>query len=442
MEIKVMVSRIAASLFLVTSLASCGQINPNYVLPDICKQFDNAPTIELPPPHPPGLPNPRVVIEDVGKIKVMHGSGQAKIDSGGKLIKVEQSVDIPSYANQAAVFLNGWRVGYLGDDQHVLAAGALITKIRFDRRALKLTWNTAGLIRDDDFEESYQFTYYYTVVAWNDTQLNVVADQGNPDSFCNPDTNLPDKSFVAFNNGSTALSSFNVFAQEPQFPAGRPIAVLPRGFGFFWYGGDHHLLQVAYNLDHSEVFAEKGKLYNNNKNHVHTVGDLMAGIPAPLPTDASRVDSGFVSWKTDAIFKDNSDRRDYVFGELVSAMGGSDVATIQPPFSILPRQGEGGGTSQGGVITQDVAIENVPFDYAIPMLTGWELGYLTDDQHVKELGIWIDDWSYTQGAPGGTLRYKLSSILRDNDSFPAHYARHKVTILGIRAVSSVPRQSP
>ena len=150
------------------------------------------------------------------------------------------------------------------------------------------------------------------------------------------------------------------------------------------------------------------------------------------------MDSGFVSWKTDAILKDNSDSRDYIFGELVSTLGGSDVGTIQPPFSILPKEGEAGGTTAGGLATQDVVIENVPFAYAIPMLTGWEVAYLTDDQHVKDLGIWIDDWSFS----GGTLRYQLSSILRDNDLFPGHYARHKITILGIRPVVSAPRQSP
>jgi hypothetical protein len=118
-------------------------------------------------------------------------------------------------------------------------------------------------------------------------------------------------------------------------------------------------------------------------------------------------------------------------------MGGRDVATIQPPFSILPKK-EG----VNDVSAQDVVIENIPFDYAIPMLTGWEVGYWTDDQHVKDLGVWIDEWSYSVGATGGTLRYKLSSILRDDDGPRYNYEHRKVTILGIRSVSSAPRQSP
>ena len=199
---------------------------------------------------------------------------------------------------------------------------------------------------------------------------------------------------------------------------------------------------MGYNLDHSEIFAKQGKIYSNNKSHVRTAGDNMTGIPALLPTPASLVDSGFVSWNTYAIFKDNDSRRDYVFSELVSTVGGNDVGIVQPPFAVLPKEGEGGNFLPGGVKKEQIVIENVPFEYAVPLLTGWDLNYLTDDQPVKEVGIAIDDWSFF----GDTLSYTLSSILRDDDFTPPHSARHKVTILGIRPTVSgggggVPRQS-
>jgi hypothetical protein len=422
--------------------AACGVVNPEYVLPDICREFGDTPLTPLSAPAPNDPTNPKVIFETQGQIKAMHGFGSAQLDSGKRIIKVEQSVVIPAYANQATVFLNGWHLNYLGGDQHVLALGALITKIKLDRRSSTLTWTAAGVLRDDDFKEAYNFTYHFTVIAWNDAALSVTVDQGNPDNFCNADTDLPDKSFVAINKDTTtALSSFSIFSQEPGLPRGKPVAVLPRGFAYFWWGGDHHMLQLGYNLDHSEIFAEQGKLYNNNPDHVRTAGDLMSGKLAPLPTPASLVDSGFVSWNTYSIFKDNDSRRDYVFSELISTVGGNDVGIVQPPFAILPKEGVGGDFLPGGVIQEHVVIENVPFEYAVPVLTGWELSYLTDDQHVKEVGISIDDWSFI----GDTLSYRLSSILRDDDFTPPHSARHKVTILGIRPTVSggvgVPRQS-
>ena len=60
--------------------------------------------------------------------------------------------------------------------------------------------------------------YHYTLIAWNDTQLNLVVDQGSPDKLCNPDGNLPDKSFVTLNNGTTALSSLCVGSKHAPYP--------------------------------------------------------------------------------------------------------------------------------------------------------------------------------------------------------------------------------
>jgi hypothetical protein len=118
-------------------------------------------------------------------------------------------------------------------------------------------------------------------------------------------------------------------------------------------------------------------------------------------------------------------------------MGGTDVSTIQPPFFILPNNSVSGGFGGAGLKTQDVVIDSIPFDYAIPMLTGWDIGYTTSDQHVKEIGIWLDNLHYTKATndPAGTLQYRVSSVLHDDDTFPNNYFRHKVTILGLRPAS-------
>jgi hypothetical protein len=194
---------------------------------------------------------------------------------------------------------------------------------------------------------------------------------------------------------------------------------------------------MAYNLDHSETFVEYGKKYQK----------VFDDVPAPLAGPSSLANSGFVSWNTYSIFKDNARRRDYGFGEIVSALGGNDVRILQPPFSILPREDLGGNEciAQGDlhdVTTEEFVVENVPFEYAIPMLTGWELRYVCENHHVKEIGIWIDDWRYEKDPanPHGRLSYKLSSVLRDKDDDPGHQRTHKITILGLRpATGRTPR---
>lgn len=373
---------------------------------------------------------PATVFEDPGTIKVMHGSGSAHID-GKAFIRVEQSAEIPGYANKATVFLNGWKLNY-GKDHHVAAVGAFLGKIKLDKT--KLTWDAAGVLADDGYDKSIDWKYWYTVVAWNDTNLHAFVDQGDADFFCKSGgaANASDNFFFANNdNTSTALSVFPTFLFNANFAFNRPVAILPRGFGFMWDGGndDHHLYQIAYNMGHSEIFAQH-QLYKKAEGKLD---------PFPSPPPTGRVGTGSVSWDTSAIFKDDDDRRDYQFGELVSAMSGTDVGIIQPPFSILPINSAGffhACLDDGaGVKTDEFSVDNIPYAYAIPMLTGWEMNYGCSDHHVRQIGVWIDEMSYDRppNASTGTLKYKLSSVLAD-DSNHGHGYQHKVSILGLRAL--------
>ncbi len=392
---------------------------------DICEEFEKIGVSEMTDQLR------HVVFEAQGTIIAVQGSACARRNSGG-IVKVEESLEIPRYANKATVFLNGWKVNYLSSDHHVIGLATAVGKISL--AGGKLTWNAVGMLRDKKADDAHNWCYHYTVIAWNDPAVNAVVDHDDADNFCKAGTGASDNFYFTDNGGTTtALSSFSSFIQNSGFPAGGTVAVLPRGFGFGWFGDDRHLLQAAYNLDHSETFVEHGRFYKK----------AFKAIEAPLPTPASRADSSFVSWDTYSIFKENDTRHEYVFGELVSGLGGNDVGIIQPPFSILPREDDGGlQTPQGGVVREEFVIENIPYEYAVPMLTGWELGYELDDEHVREIGMWIDEWAYEKnpGAPAGTLRYKLASVLRDKDSQPGAYYRHKVTILGLRPVVGVKGQ--
>jgi hypothetical protein len=195
---------------------------------------------------------------------------------------------------------------------------------------------------------------------------------------------------------------------------------------------DHHIRQVAYNLDHSEVLVTAKKDYNIGFGRMH----------APIPAGTNVIGSGFVSWNSYAALKDDASRRDYGFGEVVSGMAGTDIGVIQPPFSILPSD-NGSQTcatvGSAGVRTEEVIIRDIPFEHAIPMLTGWNLEYLCRDEHVKNIGIWISRWRYEPpvGGAGGTMRYTLSNVLTDKDENPDSFATHKVAILGFRPMSAV-----
>lgn len=411
-------------------------------LPFRCQNYDDIPFTPL------MAQSSQTVFEGPSQFIAIHGSGTAELVNGksADAIKVEQSVDLPPFVDRATVFLNGWRLSYLGGDQHVLALGAAITRIRMDvnpdTKKAKLVWNALGLLRDDDGDEGYSFKYEFTVFGWQDGSVAANVDQGNANNqFCGPTGIIQDNWYMVGNFGTTtALSSAYSFIKNIIFAPAAVVALLPRGFGFSWVPGssgldatfgDHHLLQIAYNLDHAEVFADGSRTYMVKDNS--TPG---------LPDGTSFAAGGFVSWNSNFIFKDDDTRRDYGFGEVLSAMAGNDVGVISPAFSPLPIESTNsfGGvcTGVGRGISQDFVIENVPFQLGVPMLTGWELEYQSScgDQHVKTIGIWIDHWSYDppSGSAGGTLHYTLVSVLHDDDNVPFFIPSHRVSILGIKPI--------
>jgi len=348
---------------------------------------------------------------------------------------VAQSVNLPAYATSATVFLNGWHLQYLESDHNVAGLATAIGNISLANNVLQ--WQAAGVLEDDNFDDPYSWCYFFTVVGWDPTKISAVVQ--DKDGSC--DNNDSDANFFSADNvgNSTALSSFSSFLQNPAFASSNTVAILPRGFGFAWSqcNDDHHLLQVGYNQDHSATFIEGGKKYWKRDQEV-------VAFPKPSPSASpsgalSQADSGSVSWDTYTIFKDNDTKRDYNFGEVVSGVAGNDVGVLEPPFSILPKDGESSGTIAGpAVTTREFVIDSIPFTYAIPMLTGWELRYITDDQHVKEIGVWIDKIHFRDPAdPPGRLRYKLSSTLHDDDTDPPFASAHKVTVLGLRPVPPI-----
>jgi hypothetical protein len=88
------------------------------------------------------------------------------------------------------------------------------------------------------------------------------------------------------------------------------------------------------------------------------------------------------------------------------------------------------------------SVDNVPFDYAVPVLHSWQLQYPCSDHNVKKIGIWLSEFSYVKapGAATGTLLYTIESTLADNALFGANggEASYNVSILGLNALSASP----
>jgi hypothetical protein len=295
-----------------------------------------------------------------------------------------------------------------GEDIRPAGVGTLIANVALAGTAL--TWDAVGAFGDDYFDDRYKWCYDYTIVGWNDGVIDAQShEQTDP-------TCVDQKEPVA------GLFIRPTTISLPPIAGERNVAVLPRGFALIH--ARERLLEVGYNLDHGEPLLWVGPQ------------------PQAQAQPDSVIDTGFVSWESKAIFQDGDPEGALCLGDATAVVAGDGVAVLQPPFSLMPdRDPSGGCVTQGifGMHTRDLVVVNIPFTYAVPMLTGWSLGYQCGDENVAELGARVESFSYTKGATGlGTLRVKVATVLRDEDTADGWNERLRLSILGFDAKPGVP----
>jgi hypothetical protein len=402
---------LAFGLTLGLSVTACS-FNPyGYGNPDELLPFRDDTPFSVPTTQEQSL-----VFEEPGVFAAFHGKTCAESNRNGEEIalRIQEELVLPKNLDRGTVLLNGFHLFYLHEDHHVKGLGTAIGTIEINNGLLR--WEAGGILSDNDFNDSYGWCYTYTAVAWNSQQLQATVSHG-------------DTGHGFTNRGGTdgtALEPIPGYLEHPSWAGLEEVAILPRGFGYLWIGADHHLLQFAFEHDAGEVYVEKGKICGNGT--------------APAPS--SQVGTGFVTWESTGFLKDNETQRPQYLLDLVTGLGGSDVDLIAPPFSVLPREDEGIGCGSIGGYghTDDRMVLAVPFEFAIPVLTGWDLAYHCEDAHVAEVGAWIPKWNWEPGAlsAGGTLSYTVETRLGDKDGVPGFYDRTQVKILGFRRITTKP----
>jgi hypothetical protein len=335
-------------------------------------------------------------------------------------ITIEGSASLPEFVNRATVVLNGWRLRYLRSDHHVRSAGVTILDIAQKER--QLTWSAVGDLFDRNGDDPFEFCYVYTVLGWNAGTIDAAVD-----NFDHPADGFSRYYNAARSNLNSALASMTSYHRLLSAEEGDGIAILPRGFLSEFRGGDHHVLQQAWQLDHSEIFIEQGRAYG--------VLDPPQGADSPSRRTVQRP-----SWETYSVLKDNARARSFNFAAQVTPMVGTAISILRPPFAILPGRTSGfpegciGPGGPAGIKRKTIEIVGLPYDYAIPLLTGWDLDYGCGDEHVTELGIWLEGIEYEKTNPtNGRLTFTVASVLRDKNSRPPHAAEFKVDVLGLNA---------
>jgi hypothetical protein len=327
-----------------------------------------------------------------------HGSGCAdatraavRLPNGEDLvgIRIQDNIELPSLKHTGMVYLNGWELSYSGDDHNVKGLGAWITKVRQENGALH--WEAGGVLTDKNADDAYRWCYAYTVVMWNTDVIDAYVIQGNFEH---------SQTFVHERSQTATLRELPGAHEGPTVPW-----VVPRAFGLMFDGDyvDHHILQAAVEFD--DAISWQGPWFSD------------------------------IVWRGLMILNDNS-TRSFLGTEMVSIVGGPKVGMRPGRFSMQARTPAGGGCIKqpGSTRAEWITVPDLPYDYAVPVLAGWDIGYPCEDHELKKMGTQITHFGYEKapGAATGTLSYRITSVLQDKNADDGMLARAKVNVLGFR----------
>jgi hypothetical protein len=335
----------------------------------------------------------RVIREDKGRFIAVEQSDCASAALNyGDIVSANGAWTAPEWVTDATVIMNGYRARYVGnDDHHLRLVSGELRKVVFGADHV-LRWSLEGTLQDDDGEHWQEVCWFYTVVGWSQKEISARthADYQGVD--------------LDYDGLETLLRGNGVLEDTAQ-PADCPfrddetVAVIPRGTRHLYTDSlsgrvDHHVLQI-------------GAFVSQDEN------------PGACVTTRSR-----------AVLKDNNTDDHTELRTRVSFLGGSGVHVKGgEDFAITRRSGVSGClAATGGERVEHVQLTGLGYNYALPMLTGWELAYPCNDEHVIALGASIRNIRYNSCK--GTLDYDLVTVLSDEDAWPQHLARHEVTILG------------
>lgn len=354
----------------------------------------------------------KTVFEDEGKFILIEGSKCAQRSNGEETATVLQWLELPSYVDSGTVILNGWDLRFLHGDREINSMRADIThsKVVKNEGSTFLVFEAQGKLDDQNRKDAYEFCVFYTGFGYRSVHFDAAIEG---------DYNGVEVSTLQ-NKNQGALATLENAGNRGTLKGNAAIAIIPRGFDFQFddtfecewrfppckWGdrADYRLLQVAYNLSQSS---------------------------------ASPSLDGRLHWAAQTVFKGNSTRT-YQVKTRAAMIRGSSVKLRADFLALNPRAGKTTDTCRknvdGVVRTHTFRINDLPFDYAVPLLTGWDLSYECEHQQVQRAGIWLHDIRFDPDS--NSLEYKVSSILRDQDGAPSFNAAQRITVLGLNRIRS------
>ena len=334
----------------------------------------------------------------------------------------------PQNFKEALVVLNGWDFRFKDEETEISGFGLALDKPTITSMST-VEWETFFEVATEEIQ-NVSACYWYTLIAWTDSL---------PDAhvFYEPLGPTP----IRWPSNMTGLAKIPRYFQDPMFDAEPFVGTLPRGFGFQWSDDNRdpdYFLQAAYHLQPSERFVLDLESPAAQPPNEFLRRAVPSYTPPPqllssfFPFAEDRFGDGFVSWESEAIFKNGDAPDPYWFMDIAAGLTGSNFDLIRPHFGIEPIIQKRSAEDFAYKTTIHVSgLDN--FDIAIPVLTGWNLYLPVDDEQVRQFGVRVDGFDLSKVRPLGRLSYDLAHTFDDDESSKA-YCEFGVSILLIKNV--------
>jgi len=357
--------------------------------------------------------NQTVMIHEPNKLYVVHGyaCGERRLH---KAVVLKPSIRLPLRDKYEAsvVIHNGWRLKFQKEELEVVGFGAAIidTELNGDM----LSWRAAGIISDEDRDQVIEFCHYYTAIAWtkNMGDYTLLRDDANINS-------LFTGGLTCSSGKHTSLHASSRYLHNNSFQNFDKVNILPQGFGFMWADMDEdYFLQAAYQLTPNERFIY-GKVKDSATPYKPLPNLITSGTS--LHDSIDYIDKSYVSWESLGIFKNGDDPNTFYFGDNVVGVAGDHFSMIQPHYSITPKKQRSWGVGvlsaeQPKIIKETTRVVSLPYQFAVPVLTGWNIYLKEDEEQVRELGVWIESFKWTRkGMQSGDLEYTIAYTYDDDE---------------------------
>jgi hypothetical protein len=366
----------------------------------------------------PAQPGVMRVVADTPAIKIFERSAcamsQPDQSSRHGAIRIENTYEVPPPLDQATVVLNGWDLQFVDPnvDHGIASVVAAIESVALEQRQEPagpvLHWDVVGALGDESAREPYSLCWNYLLIAWDDRQIDATASE----SFYIPNLCQGGRWSDDPTNGTSGAGLGRphwLIGWPLRFPAS--IAMLPRGFAFYRY--NFPIKQAAFGTGQGVPMTEYKVGYVGDDGKVTVLGSTAAFVDSYIATYSVLGDLGTY----------------FGMGTIGGAIAGTGVFPIEPPPSDADRLLVSSADNPTAGATQHRTIEQVPFTYAVPLLTGWKLSYADNDWHnVSRIGIGITGVQYEMPRLG-TLSYDLTFHLYDVHRIGAE-ASANVSVLG------------